>query len=222
MRTRILLIRHAESEKNLMDIHGGKGMPLTENGRRQAYKLAQRLSSYGVDNTNSYIFSPDSVQTQETAEIIQQYLNVQQIHLRGFKTLDMGIVKGLSNLEIRTRFPDVYERLKKWRNKKSDISELCIEQMESPEIFYLRGKKVLEEIQDGKFNIFVLTTSLYILLTHILLGDTVEKGGGYVHINVNNGEQTCFIRDDNGYRVCADETDVEDILEIAQKKELVY
>ena len=216
----IYLIRHAESLKNIMDVHGGGGMALTETGRKQADYIARRLASYGINKTNSIIFFPNSIQTKETADIIREQLDIPFFEIKNFKTLNMGVANGLSNQELRQRFPDVYKILDDWRCKRIDISKLNVDQMESPQHFYSRGLELLNNLQNNKNNIFIITTSLYILLSHILLENSID-GGGYIHLNVGNGEQTCFVKDDNKYWLDCDKTDVEDILNIARKKKLI-
>ena len=42
---KIILMRHAESVKNIKKIHGGKGESLTEYGKAQAIKVAKSSSS---------------------------------------------------------------------------------------------------------------------------------------------------------------------------------
>lgn len=219
--THIYLIRHAESIKNLKDVHGGTGMSLTERGRQQALNIERRLASYGINNSNALMFFPNSVQTKETANIILQNLDIPVLEIQNFKTLDMGVASGLSNEEVRQRVPSVYLSLNDWRNKRIDISELKIDRMENPAHFYARGLDMLKNVQENKHNIFVVTTSLYIVLSHILLGNTVDSGGGYIHLNIANAQQTCFIKCGNDYKLDPEKSDVQDIVDIAIKKKAV-
>ena len=77
MNTKIILIRHAQSLKNLKNIHGGKGESLTELGRKQASDLADRLFKIGVSYDNATIAAPQNIQTKEiTKQSLTQITDV--------------------------------------------------------------------------------------------------------------------------------------------------
>lgn len=192
MNTRIILIRHAQSIKNLKDIHGGSGESLTDCGILQAEKLANSLLELGVDQTNSVLIYPPNLQVVETAAILMNKIGLYQEVIEEFKPLDLGIISGLSNKEVELQFPECFLLMKRWRNKEIEICDLAIPGMENPLDFYKRGQVVLEKIQHKKNNIFLCTNSLYILLLNILLGNTPNQGDGYKHFNIQNCGMTLF------------------------------
>lgn len=213
MDTTILLVRHAESIKNINDIHGGTGDELTRLGLAQAEKLVETLRKIGVKEDNAVITYAPSIQTIRTAEAIIKSLNIQSCVLMDFKPLYLGVAHGLSNEEVKKRYPAVYNTLTRWRKKEIEICDLEIPDMENHIEFYNRGLKFLNNIVACKYNIFVVTNSLYILLLNIMLGNTPQKGGGYKHFDIQNCGITLFCQKDGGrYALNCHCTDVEDVL----------
>lgn len=213
MKTKIVLVRHAQSVKNIKDIHGGKGETLTEFGKKQASNLADKLLKMGVNCNNAVITAPTNIQTKETERIISEKLGLSEYILSDFRPLYLGIVHGLSNEEVADKYPEIFELLFHWRNKELEICDLLIPQMENIFEFYARGTKVLNQLNKGKYNIFVTTSSLYILLLNILFGNTYLKGGGYKHFDISNCGVTVFDQSIDGKFVLNTEnTDVEDVL----------
>lgn len=213
MTTKIIIIRHAQSIKNIKDIHGGNGESLTLLGQKQASALAIRLSNFGICYSNATIIYPQNVQTRETAEIISNKLTVPMYNISDFKPLYLGIVHGLSNEAVADKYPQIYDLLFKWRNKELEICDLAIPEMEEPSEFYKRGLKVLDRLNRGKYNIFIATNSLYILLLNIMFGNTCIKGGGYKHFDIPNCGLTMFDETSDGRFVLNMRyTDVQDVL----------
>lgn len=68
---RIYFVRHGESTSNAGRIHQGPEAPLSEEGRKQAVFIAERVSKLSID---AIIASP-YVRAKETAEIIAQKIN---------------------------------------------------------------------------------------------------------------------------------------------------
>lgn len=220
MNTKIILIRHAQSIKNLKDIHGGKGESLTALGKKQASDLADRLFKIGISYENAIIAAPQNIQTKETEEIISEKLNLPRYDISDFRPLYLGIVHGLSNEEVADKYPQIFDLLSRWRNKELEICDLLIPQMENIFEFYNRGKKVLDKINKGKYNIFIATNSLYILLLNILFGNTCIKGGGYKHFDIPNCGLTMFNEISDGkFILDIENTDVEDALSYRKLKE---
>ena len=214
MNTSIILIRHAESVKNLKDIHGGYGEALTSIGVQQSKEIANKLIDWGIKKDNAVIAFSDSVQTRQTAEIIISSIGMPILEINEFYPINMGVAHGISNAVLKQTYPSVFESLTKWRTKEIEISELLIPEMENPAIFFERGNRILEKLCVGKANILVTTTSLYILLTHILLGHSPRVGGNYRHININNGDIAFFQRIENGWIVDKEKTNVSDIIDL--------
>ncbi len=212
--TTIILIRHAQSEKNLKDIHGGNGEALTELGLHQTELLSQKIKDMGARRDNAVITYAPNVQTYQTADIISKNLNIPIRELPSFKPLNLGVVHGLSNVEVKQNYPEVFELLTKWRNKEIEITDLNIPNMESPILFYERGREILNQIFEKKHNIFISTNSLYILLLNILLGNDCSVGGGYKHFDIQNCGISYFKKKaDAQYLLIKELTNVKDVYE---------
>ncbi len=67
---KVYFVRHAESQYNELGIHQHAGIPLSENGKKQAEKVAKRLSSIPFD----IILSSSHVRAKQTTEIINIYV----------------------------------------------------------------------------------------------------------------------------------------------------
>lgn len=213
MNTKIILVRHAQSIKNLKGIHGGNGEPLTLRGKEQANFLAIKLLKIGINHENSIIVYPQNIQTKETAKIVLAKLDIPSYNIKDFTPLHLGIVHGLPNEIVATKYPQVFNLLQKWRNKDLEICDLTIPEMENPLEFYNRGLKVLNEVKKGKYNIFIATNSLYILLLNILLGNNCRKGGGYKHFNIPNCGITMFSEISEGnFMLNLKVTNVQDVI----------
>ena len=216
---RIILVRHAQSIKNLKDIHGGGGEGLTDLGKEQVIALAEYFSKIGIHKDNTVLVYPPNVQTKQTADILSKMLRIPTSNIPDFKPLNLGIVHGLSNDEVSRLYPDVYQLLIRWRNKELDISELRIPQMENPGEFYARGIRVLTGLSQEKNTVLVSTNSLYILMLNILFGNTCDRGGGYIHFNIPNCGVTVFREcADGSMRIDLEQSNVEEILEYAEQK----
>jgi probable phosphoglycerate mutase len=69
---KVYFVRHGESVGNKAGLHQKVDMPLSENGREQAGKIAERLKKFKID----VIFASPITRARETAEIISGSLNI--------------------------------------------------------------------------------------------------------------------------------------------------
>lgn len=65
---KVYFVRHGESIGNKAGLHQTTDMPLSETGRKQAKKIAERLKKYKIDT----IFASPIARAKETAEIISK------------------------------------------------------------------------------------------------------------------------------------------------------
>jgi broad specificity phosphatase PhoE len=107
--TRLLLVRHAESEWNAMGRwQGHADPPLSDTGRAQAASAAARL-----DGSVNAVVSSDLRRARETAETIADALGVGPVSVdAGLREIDVGEWTGLTNAEIEERWPGLLDR---WR-----------------------------------------------------------------------------------------------------------
>lgn len=99
--TRILLIRHGQSEWNASGRwQGWADPPLTSLGRHQASTAAKRLGSLDA------IFSSDLSRAAETAAIISTSIGVGPVIVEHrLRERDIGAWTGLTHAEIEARWP---------------------------------------------------------------------------------------------------------------------
>jgi 2,3-bisphosphoglycerate-dependent phosphoglycerate mutase len=103
--TTLLLCRHGESQWNVEGRVQGTSLQaagLTEQGRWQAARLAERLASAEV----SALYSSDLLRAVETAGIVAAALGKSAESDKRWREIDMGSWHGLTLAEIQDRFPE--------------------------------------------------------------------------------------------------------------------
>jgi len=100
MATRITLVRHGETSWNALGKWQGHAhVPLNDEGRRQAARLAEHLAA--TDSDFTAIYSSDSVRAYETAQIIAERLGKTVVPDVRLREIDMGEWQGLTHDEVR-------------------------------------------------------------------------------------------------------------------------
>ncbi|ABX43657.1 histidine phosphatase family protein [Lachnoclostridium phytofermentans] len=130
----ILLLRHGESEGDLMDVHEGRAdFPLTDRGREQAGKAAKWISkNYSVNR----IYSSTLLRAEETASLVSMETKV-PIELReGLMEFNNGKLAGIDREEAKRKYPEIPDL---------PIHESRYE-MESKLEFRFRAEAILSEI----------------------------------------------------------------------------
>lgn len=99
--TRVLVIRHGQSEWNLAGRWQGQAdPPLTDLGRRQAQQASRALGTVDA------IWASDLQRAAETAAIISRELGVGPVVLdAGLRERDVGEWEGLTRADIDEQFP---------------------------------------------------------------------------------------------------------------------
>ncbi|GIW60610.1 MAG: alpha-ribazole phosphatase [Patescibacteria group bacterium] len=114
MSTKILLVRHGETDWNVIHrFQGSSDVPLNDTGREQAQKLALRLSSETFDA----IYSSDLLRAAETAQIIAQQPIIYDARLR---EIHFGVFEGLTFTEIMEQYPHEWDL---WRKRQAPPPE---------------------------------------------------------------------------------------------------
>jgi len=103
---RIYLVRHGVTEWNqTLRYQGQTDVPLCEYGRRQAASLAARLAGrVAVDA----FYTSDLSRAVETAAIVAAPHGLPVRRTAAFREINFGRWEGLTALEVRERFGDVY------------------------------------------------------------------------------------------------------------------
>jgi broad specificity phosphatase PhoE len=108
MTTRILLVRHGQSEGNAGGRFGGHtATPLSALGRAQAEATARALATEKV----TAIYSSDLVRAIETAEPLARALNLEITRAEAFRERSVGRMEGLTFQEAAEQFPEDYGAL---------------------------------------------------------------------------------------------------------------
>ncbi len=181
----VVLLRHAQSEKNIKRIHGGQGEALTAFGKKQAVQVSKVIRE-NIEQKELKVFTSSSIHTQATAIILCKELNLSLEKPLSFTPLDLGVADGLSEDELLIKYPDCYELFRRWRAQEIDIKELIIPQMESYMSFWNRGNTLLSEIKHQGSSVLVCSNSLMILLTHIMMKHHPVKTNLYKHFGIEN------------------------------------
>ncbi|HWO93977.1 MAG TPA: histidine phosphatase family protein [Dehalococcoidia bacterium] len=100
--TRLLLVRHGESQGNAEHrLQGTVPYPLTELGRKQGEALAERVAAEGAD----VLYTSPTLRARETGEIIAQRIGLRLDVLEGVREYNFGVLSGLTMAEIAQRHP---------------------------------------------------------------------------------------------------------------------
>jgi broad specificity phosphatase PhoE len=106
--TRILLIRHGQSEGNAARRFGGHtATPLSALGRRQAEATARALAREGV----TAVYSSDLLRAVETAAPLARALELELTETGALRERSVGHMEGLTFEEAAQQFPDEYGAL---------------------------------------------------------------------------------------------------------------
>lgn len=115
--TRLLLLRHAESEWNAEGRWQGLADPeLSERGRNDARAAAARL-----EGSVARIVSSDLQRAAQTADIISDALRLGPVErMPDLREIDVGRWSGLTRAEIDERWPGAVERWRRGENVEND------------------------------------------------------------------------------------------------------
>ena len=106
--TRVLLVRHGQSEGNAEGRFGGHtATPLSPRGRLQAEATARALAS---ENINA-IYSSDLPRAVETAMPLARLTNLEVERTDAFRERSVGVMEGLTFEEAAQQHPDQYGAL---------------------------------------------------------------------------------------------------------------
>lgn len=102
---RILLIRHGESEADILNVHEGRAdFSLTSKGREQAKAMAAWIhSNYQLNK----IYSSTLKRARETAEYLANEFHQGMIEDELLMEFNNGDIAGLSREEASVRFPEI-------------------------------------------------------------------------------------------------------------------
>jgi len=125
--TRILLIRHGQTEWNRQEIFRGRAdMPLSDEGVRQAQVLADRL----LDERIAAVYSSPLIRACATAERVAHAHGLHPQPVHPLTDIDYGAWEGHQHQQVEQLYPDLYQR---WRTK--------------PHLVHLPGGETLAQVR---------------------------------------------------------------------------
>ncbi|MFZ2603496.1 MAG: histidine phosphatase family protein [Candidatus Omnitrophota bacterium] len=139
--TRLILIRHGETEFNLKKRYCGfLNVSLSERGKKQAQCLHERLKRIKIHK----VYSSDRTRAIQTAEIVFKKARIEKNS--SLREIHFGCFEGLTYDEIMQKYPDIY---KKWLK---DPFSIKIPKGEHLRDFKKRITKTLNKIISGNRN----------------------------------------------------------------------
>lgn len=102
---KLLVIRHGESEADLLDVHEGRAdFALTERGHRQAEAMANHVA----DNYNiSKIYASTLTRAKQTAQHLSNKTGIPIIFDENLMEFNNGLLAGLPRAVVREKYPEV-------------------------------------------------------------------------------------------------------------------
>jgi broad specificity phosphatase PhoE len=142
VQTRLLLIRHGETDDNVAKrIAGWRESVLTERGRIQAALVAEFVA---MRYRPAAVYASPLRRASETAADLAHRLQISVRHDHGLRELHFGDAEGLSFDELGERFPD---HLARARNVEDD--DFGWPNGETRREFYVRTRLSLDVIADA-------------------------------------------------------------------------
>ncbi|MBK8073149.1 MAG: histidine phosphatase family protein [Ramlibacter sp.] len=109
---RVLAIRHGETAWNVdTRIQGQLDIPLNDNGRWQAQRLARALASRDPIDT---VYTSDLLRAWDTARAVSDAAGVALVLDEGLRERGFGVFEGQTFAEIEARWPQESQR---WRQR---------------------------------------------------------------------------------------------------------
>lgn len=102
---KLLVIRHDESEADLLDVHEGRAdFSLTERGHKQA----EAMSNYVADNYHiSKIYASTLTRAKQTAQHLSDKIGIPIVYDENLMEFNNGLLAGLPRAVVREKYPEV-------------------------------------------------------------------------------------------------------------------
>ena len=105
MTTRLYLVRHGATALTTEDrFSGAEGVDLSDEGRRQAQRLGERLRAEGI----SAVYTSPYSRAMDTATIVSKGWSISPIALDGLREISHGHWEGLHRKDVEQRFASEY------------------------------------------------------------------------------------------------------------------
>lgn len=161
--TRVLLIRHGQSEGNAEGRFGGHtATALSARGRLQAETTAQALSS----ETFTGIYSSDLPRAVETAMPLARLTGLDVEKSEAFRERSVGVMEGLTFEEAAEQHPEQYAAL-----LRSDFDHVILGGESYRQMLARASRqldRVIEQHRGGRIAVFSHTGTICILALHLM------------------------------------------------------
>ena len=161
--TRILLIRHGQSQGNAEGRFGGHtATPLSARGRRQAEVVARALASEKI----TAIYSSDLLRAVQTAEPLARLTRLEIKPTDAFRERSVGVMEGLTFEEAAEQHPKQYAAL-----IRRDFEHVILGGESYRQMLDRAASKLdhaIEQHRGGRICIFTHTGTICILALHLM------------------------------------------------------
>jgi broad specificity phosphatase PhoE len=161
--TRVLLIRHGQSQGNAERRFGGHtATPLSELGRTQAEATARALAAEGV----TAIYSSDLLRAVQTADPLARATGLSIEQTSAFRERSVGIMEGLTFEEAAAAHPEEYAAL-----LRRDFERVLAGGESYRQLLDRAASRIdraIEENTGGTVAVFSHTGTICILILHLL------------------------------------------------------
>jgi broad specificity phosphatase PhoE len=161
--TRILLVRHGQSEGNAEGRFGGHtATPLSARGRRQARRAARALASEKI----TAIYSSDLLRAVQTAEPLAKLTGLEIKRTTAFRERSVGVMEGLTFEEAAASHPEQYAAL-----IRRDFEHVILGGESYRQMLDRASAKLdhaIEQHRGGRICVFSHTGTICILTLHLM------------------------------------------------------
>lgn len=168
------LIRHGEATKNLLHIHGAGDQALTPNGMAQMRAVSARIARSTDTAGRPFVFHQPEGRAERSATVIAAELGLTAIVIEELRGVRMGVTHGLSDEEVRVRYPKIADALDAWRAGESNQPP-TVPGAEGLSAFATRIRSALDTVCAYRGSagsaLVVATTSTLNMLAHLLQND---------------------------------------------------
>jgi probable phosphoglycerate mutase len=196
--TRVLLVRHGQSEGNAEGRFGGHtATPLSQRGRLQAEATARTLAAENIN----VIYSSDLPRAVETAMPLARLTDLEVEQTDAFRERGIGVMEGLTFEEAAEQHPEQYGAL-----IRRDFDHVLLGGESYRQMLERAASKldrVIEQHEGGRIAVFSHTGTICILALHLMGAlDSPELKPVWI-ATANCGISRFELRADNFVRVVA-------------------